>query len=186
LHLKIITIFVELIFKIKNLKNMKKVITTSILLIVSMMGVMSVSAQDCIDYHKKKCKRTAEVTGYNTSPDSRSALLLKGQTSEFRLFIYQGKDYRITICNDESLGTNIQYKIVDYDTNEVLYDNKDFNYVKEFEFTVLMSRTVKIVVNVPDETATAVNVNAGFRAKPTSMGCVGVLIEDMVTQKKGF
>ena len=164
---------------------MKKLITTSILLIVGFVGVMSLSAQDCIDYHKKKCKNPQE-TNYSISGDSRSALLLKGQTSEFRFLIYQGKDYRITICADEILGGNINFKIVDYDTNEVLYDNKDYNFVKEFEFTVLMSRTVKIVVIVPDETnSTKVN-NTGFRAKPTSMGCVGVLIEEMVTPKKGF
>lgn len=165
---------------------MKKFFTTSILLIVTLMGVMTVSAQDCIDYHKKKCKRTQETTNYNLSPDSRSALLLKGQTSEFRLLIYQGKDYRITVCNDEILGTNIQFKIIDYDTNEVLYDNKDYNYVKEFEFTVLMSRTVKIIVTVPDDSNSTTVTNSGFRAKPTSMGCVGVLIEDMITPKKGF
>ena len=165
---------------------MKKFFTTSILLIVALTGVMTVSAQDCIDYHKKKCKRTQETTNYNISPDSRSALLLKGQTSKFRLLIYQGKDYRITICNDEILGSNIQFKIIDYDTNEVLYDNKDYNYVKEFEFTVLMSRTVKIVVSVPDDSNSKVVNNSGFRAKPTSMGCVGVLIEDMITPKKGF
>ncbi len=165
---------------------MKKFFTTSIMLIVTLTGMMTVSAQDCIDYHKKKCKRTQETTNYGISPDSRSALLLKGQTSEFRLLIYQGKDYRITVCNDEILGTNIQFKIIDYDTNEVLYDNKDYNYVKEFEFTVLMSRTVKIVVSVPDDSNTSAVNNSGFRAKPTSMGCVGVLIEDMITPKKGF
>ncbi|OQA99124.1 MAG: hypothetical protein BWY22_00599 [Bacteroidetes bacterium ADurb.Bin217] len=165
---------------------MKKFFTTSIMLIVTLTGMMTVSAQDCIDYHKKKCKRTQETTNYGISPDSRSALLLKGQTSEFRLLIYQGKDYRITVCNDEILGTNIQFKIIDYDTNEVLYDNKDYNYVKEFEFTVLMSRTVKIVVSVPDDSNTTAVNNSGFRAKPTSMGCVGVLIEDMITPKKGF
>lgn len=165
---------------------MKKIIATSLMIIVSMMGITTVSAQDCIDYHKKKCKRTQETSNYSISPDSRSALLLKGQTSEFRLLIYQGKDYRITICADEILGVNTQFKIVDYETNEVLYDNKDYNYVKEFEFTVLQSRTIKIVVSVPDETTSAVVNNSGFRAKPTSMGCVGVLIEDMVTPKKGF
>lgn len=165
---------------------MKKFFTTSILLIVALAGSVTVSAQDCIEYHKKKCKRTQETSNYGISPDSRSALLLKGQTSEFRIVIYQGKDYRITVCNDEILGSNIQFKIIDYDTNEVLYDNKDYNYVKEFEFTVLMSRTVKIIVSVPDDSNSAVVNNSGFRAKPTSMGCVGVLIEDMITPKKGF
>ena len=165
---------------------MKKLITTSIFIIVGFVGVFSVSAQDCIDYHKKKCKTAQETSNYTLSNDSRSALLLKGQTSEFRFLIYQGKDYRIRVCADEILGANIQFKILDYDTNEVLYDNKDYSYVKEFEFTVLQSRTVKIVVAVPDDANSEKPKNSDFRAKPTSMGCVGVLIEDMVTPKKGF
>lgn len=165
---------------------MKKIFAKSLMLVFVAFGAYTANAQDCIDYHKKKCKRTQENNYYALSPESRSALLLKGQTSEFRFLIHQGKDYRVTICHDEILGNNVQFKIVDYDTNEVLYDNKNYNYVKEFEFTVLMSRTIKIIVTVPDDSASSVNNDSGFRAKPTSMGCVGVMIEDMITPKKGF
>ena len=163
---------------------MKKIIVSSLLFFFCFVAGAQAQSQ-CIEYHLRKCKNQVE-TNYSVSEASRSALLLKGQTSEFRFLIYQGKDYRITICGDEILGPNLQFQIVDWETNEVLYDNKDYNYVREFEFTVLLSRTIKIVVTVPSDDANETNASIGFQAKSTAMGCVGVLIEEMITPKKGF
>jgi len=163
---------------------MKK-ITIALFLVVGLIANLTVNAQDCIEYHRKKCKSQVE-SNYSIADVSRSALLLKGQTSEFRFLIYQGKDYRITICGDDILGPNLQFQIVDWETNEVLYDNKDYNYVGEFEFTVLMSRTVKIVVTIPSDDPDDTNNSIGFKPKSTAMGCVGVLVEEMITPRKGF
>lgn len=142
-------------------------------------------AQDCIDFHKT-CEADPETNEYSYSDNSRSALLMKGQVSEFTFDLHQGKDYRITFCYDGVLGDKVQYKIIDYDYGDVLYDNADFNYAKEFEFTVLQSRKVKIEVSVPADSETQQTTKMGLKPKPTQMGCVGVLIEYMVTPKKGF
>lgn len=42
---------------------------------------------------------------------SKSAIMAKGQASEFHLVAYTGLDYRITICNEEILGSQIQFRI---------------------------------------------------------------------------
>lgn len=122
------------------------------------------------------------------SNDSRSAMMRKGQTSEFRITIYQGKDYRISVCTDElSLGNTVHIRLVDYDTNEALYDNKDKNYVKDYEFTVIQTRTIKIVIDVPeDPTQKGSGASTGLISKSINQGCVGVLIEEMSTPKTGF
>ncbi|MDR0941797.1 MAG: hypothetical protein LBM68_06175 [Bacteroidales bacterium] len=158
-----------------------------LLIVVAVMSTANVFAQSaCIDYHKKKCKRQEANSSYGMSQESRSAMFLKGQTSEFRLTIYQGKDYRITICNDEVLGDNIGMAIIDRETGEPLYNNKDFNYVRDFEFTVLMTREIKIIISVPDDSGST-KPQGDFRAKDsTGVGCMGVLIEEMITPKKGF
>ncbi|MAY84854.1 MAG: hypothetical protein CMP59_12045 [Flavobacteriales bacterium] len=49
---------------------------------------------------------------------SRSALLGKGQKSEFHLVAYNGMDYRITVCAEENLGEEIHFKI--YEKQRVL------------------------------------------------------------------
>jgi hypothetical protein len=164
---------------------MKKILISSLLVLFGFVATVSAQRSACVEYHLKKCKNQVE-SNYSVSDASRSALLLKGQTSEFRFLIYEGKDYRITICGDDLLGPNLQFQIVDWETNEVLYDNKDYNFVREFEFTVLMSRTVKLVVTVPSEDPNESNNSIGFQPKSTAMGCIGVLIEEMITPKKGF
>jgi len=158
-----------------------------LLVVVAFMGTTNVFAQSpCIEFHKRKCKRHDVSSPYVISSDSRSAMFLKGQTSEFRLTIYQGKDYRITICNDEVLGDNIGMAIIDRETGEPLYNNKDFNYVRDFEFTVLMTREIKIIISVPDDSG-SMKPKGDFRTKDAAgMGCLGVLIEEMITPKKGF
>jgi len=143
-------------------------------------------SQDCVDFHKTNCKPPESTSSYSYDPASRSGLLMKGQTSEFRVDLYQGRDYRITICNQEALGNNVQYRIIDNEDNSVLYDNKEFNFEKAFEFSVLISRQVKIVVTVPADDKTSKTTSIGLKPKPTQMGCVGVLVESMVTPKKGF
>lgn len=170
------------------MKKILRLYSKILLVAVAVMGVTNVFAQNaCIDFHKKKCKRQDISSSYVMSPESRSAMFLKGQTSEFRLTIYQGKDYRITICNDEVLGDNIGMAIIDRETGEPLYNNKDFNYVRDFEFTVLMTREIKIIISVPDDSGGAVKPKGDFRAKDSAgVGCLGVLIEEMITPKKGF
>lgn len=165
-----------------TLKLIKKFFIASTLL----FSAYSIQAQNCVDYHKSACIKAADGTGYTYSDVSRSGLLMKGQTSEFRFDLHQGKDYRITICADPVLGEKIQYQIMDFEENTVLYDNAEFNYAKDFEFTVLTSRNVKIVVTVPADDKTNKSTSIGFKPKPTQMGCVGVMVESMVTPKKGF
>ncbi|HPY82224.1 MAG: hypothetical protein GX277_00305 [Bacteroidales bacterium] len=164
---------------------MKKVFTLGFAIFLTSLTISSFSQSACVEYHVTKCKNP-DSKGYSVAEASRSALLLKGQTSEFRFTIYQGKDYRITICGEDALGPYLQYQIVDWETNEVLYDNKDYNYTKEFEFTVLMSKTVRIVVTIPSDSEDPASKSISLRPKSTSMGCIGVLIEEMITPKKGF
>lgn len=151
-----------------------------------LIAAFSMNAQNCIDYHKSACQKAEDGSGYSYSDVSRSGLLMKGQTSEFRFDLHQGKDYRISICSDPVLGERVKFQIVDFEENTVLYDNEEFNYAKDFEFTVLTSRNVKVVVTVPADDKTQTTTSIGFKPKPTQMGCVGVMVEAMVTPKKGF
>jgi len=165
---------------------MKKTLTNLLSIFLIALFPNFLLAQDCVDYHKVNCKPPQTTANYTTDQASRSGLLMKGQSSEFRLTFYQGRDYRITICNELPLGDKIQYQIIDWEDQSVLYDNKEFNYEKNFEFSVLITRNVKIVVSVPADDKTLKTNTIGFKPKPTQMGCVGVLIESMITPKKGF
>jgi hypothetical protein len=171
---------------------MKKIRLNWLLILIIAMSPTLLNAQDCVDYHKVNCKPPQSAANYTTDQASRSGLLMKGQSSEFRITFYQGRDYRITICNEAPLGDKVQYQIIDWEDQSVLYDSKVVNdrnemtYERNFEFSVLITRSVKIVVSVPADDKTLKTNTIGFKPKPTQMGCVGVLIESMITPKKGF
>ena len=49
---------------------------------------------------------------------SKSAILGKGQISEFHMVAYHDLDYRITVCSEDILGDQVQFKI--YEKKRVL------------------------------------------------------------------
>lgn len=170
-----------------------KTVLVKALLVIAITLPFSAFAQECLDFHKTNCKSmqqtkedgTIDTDGYVYSEDSRSALMVKGQTSEFKFMIHQGKDYRLSLCASEILGRNIKFELIDFEENTVLYDNSQFEFKREFEFSVMQTRNLKIRIHVPADQEAA-NAVFGIKAKDTEMGCVGVLIEKMVTPKTGF
>jgi len=169
---------------------MKKISLKAVALVFAFLPLFAIS-QDCVDYHKKNCVSKAigsgeDAEGYKYNIASKSALMFKGQSSEFRFDIHQGKDYRISICSDPVLGKGVTFQIFDFEENTLLYDSQKDNYAREFEFSVLMTRNVKIIINVPADETTKKSSAYGLKQKNTQMGCVGVLIESMITVKTGF
>lgn len=140
----------------------------------------------CFDYHKHYCDNSENIF-YKYNPSSRSALFLKGQTSQTRLEIFNGRDYKISICADEVLGNQIEFKLIDDLNKKVLYDNRNDDLTQEFEFTVTESLEIIIEVTIPGNSLdSGENGKGGIVRRDNAMGCVGVLIEYMITPKKGF
>lgn len=168
---------------------MKKLILRFIpLFFVALFASSVANSQECLNFHRQSCKSKSgeDGSGYKYNEASRSGLLFKGQKSEFKFDIHQGKDYRIAICADPVLGSKIHFMIVDAEENSTLYDNKDDSYAGEFEFSVLQTRRVKIVVEVPSDQSAKETSAIGVKPKNKQLGCVGVLIESMITPKTGF
>ena len=72
-------------------------------------------------YHKKNCSDNDGVFMKYDS-QSKSAIMAKGQVSEFHLVAYNGQDYRVSVCNEENLGGEVQFKI--YEKQKVLIKPK--------------------------------------------------------------
>ncbi|NOZ47901.1 MAG: hypothetical protein GXO79_14155 [Chlorobi bacterium] len=119
---------------------------------------------------------------------SRSALFVKGETSHMYLEVFNGRDYRISITHDDILGGPIRFKLIDQEDDALLYDNANDNYTQEFEFTVTKSRMLIIEISVPGSSVglEKTSQEKGLFKKDTEIGCVGVLIEHMITPRKGF
>lgn len=86
---------------------MKKLI--SILLLSFVFTLPSIAQTECSYYHRKACdNKDNEPMKYDSQ--SKSAILGKGQISEFHMVAYDGLDYRVSLCAEENLG-QVQFKI---------------------------------------------------------------------------
>lgn len=82
-----------------------------IVLIAILISVPAISfAQYCNHFHKDYCY-PSENELFKLNGQSKSALFSKGQTSDLNIIVYKGQDYRISICMDENLGTQVKFKI---------------------------------------------------------------------------
>ncbi|MEQ8909228.1 MAG: hypothetical protein RIC95_08550 [Vicingaceae bacterium] len=83
----------------------------TILTILFTLFVAQLSAQsECNYFHRKNCA-VEEGVSMKYDSQSKSAVMAKGQTSEFHMVAYNGLDYRISVCADELIGTEVQLKI---------------------------------------------------------------------------
>ncbi len=86
---------------------MKNLIT----LVLTLNLALPVQSQtECTAFHRKACT-VEEGRPMRYDSQSKSAVLGKGQISDFHMVAYQGLDYRIVVCTDESLGDQVQFKI---------------------------------------------------------------------------
>lgn len=95
---------------------MKQHINKIVLLaVIIMIPAMSFS-QYCNYFHKDYCY-PSENEMFKLNGQSKSALFSKGQTSELSIIVYKKQDYRISLCMDENLGSQVKFKI--YETKKV-------------------------------------------------------------------
>lgn len=146
------------------------------------------SMRRCWGYHKDSCPTSKNIY-YRVVDDSRSALFVKGQVSRIKSIIYNGRDYRISFCHDAILGEGIIMRIIDVATENVLYDNSEDAFASAFEFTVTQTSEIYIEIEVPGSSRMSEAEGQSdliFVRKDTEMGCIGILIEHMITPVKGF
>lgn len=142
---------------------------------------VAVNGQDCINYHLKSCPQLQPNPYTNVFEGSKSGLMLRGETMESVFTIFQGKDYRITLCS-ELFPNEINLKIYDADDGSILlYDNTQNDTAQIFEFQVFNTRRVRAMVSVPKIAQS--KKNTGLLVEKTPRGCVGFLLETMITRK---
>jgi hypothetical protein len=171
-----------------NIKKFIYTIAFGLILFNSYSQNNDYKIRKCFNYEHDSCSVSNNIFYKINNTLSRSALFLKGQTSKTPFTVYNGRDYRISLCWDPILGNHILFKILDANTEDVLYDNATNEFSSEFEFTVTNTSKIILVVTVPlssDEEFNG-NKNTIFIQKDKRMGCVGVLIEHMITPTKGF
>jgi len=143
---------------------MKKILTVFILASVFISVSTNISAQ-CKAFAKKVCK--SELIPYIHDGNYTAAILTEGEEADFYKTFYADQQYRLVVCGSESLP-QIEFRVVDANRN-VLYNNKDHNMAKSWDFKVESSQQLRIIIKVPTSGA----------KKPDSeilSGCVAIMI----------
>lgn len=136
---------------------------------------LSAKAQDCFDFHKKNCQPEKSKFSYSVNNASVSYAFLPGESKCVQLQLLQGKDYRMTVCSDSLYIGVVSFVITD-EEGKVIYDNSQEGLSDNLEFSCRKTNTVEITITAPKR----------LDVDENTKGCIGVLIEDMVTPKIGF
>lgn len=149
--------------------------------------------QNCSDYLKYRLA----TKPFKKNTQSRSAKCLTGKTYRFLLPLTQGKDYRVSFYASPIFNNDIHFTIIDKGTGEEVlnlpgateenkageialasfYDDETGNMIHPFfDFVPETSTTLEIIIDVktPEDT------------KRVYAGCVGVFIQDKISEQTGF
>lgn len=165
------------------------------LLVLMLFFAISFSSygQNCSDYLKFRMA----TKPYKKNTQSTSAKCLTGKTYRFLLPLTQGKDYHLSFYASPIFNNNINFRIIDKGTGEEVLDlpgateeNKQgevalASYYDEetdemihpfFIFVPETSTTLEIIIDVKEPEDT----------KRVYAGCVGVFIQDKLSEETGF
>ncbi|GAB4381141.1 MAG: hypothetical protein Kow0075_12820 [Salibacteraceae bacterium] len=163
-----------------------------------LLASLAISAQDCNNFHKRKCYGS-DNPYMNYNSQSKSGLFVLGHTSDLVFVAHAGQDYRITLCQDRRVEEPIKFKVLDGRSKEVLFDSEtaaldtpaegddgDQSLPMFFEFTCDVTKKIIVRITAPGPPPEEGKGKRNQEPDPESLFCVGVLIENMPTPKLGF
>lgn len=155
-------------------------ISAFLIFIILIINLKFSYSQECKDFHKRNlCYRAAFIEGFNYYGQSASALIEKDITIKYSAVFYGGKDYLIFFCCLPEFYP-VHYTIYDADTQELIYDNEEDEYIDRVGFTIEYTRSLTIEI-----TPIATNIYADGLDRKVR-GCLGVLIQWKKAPKLGF
>ncbi|MBN2350534.1 MAG: hypothetical protein JXJ22_16980 [Bacteroidales bacterium] len=118
----------------------------AILVVSIFLSINQISGHaQCKGFAKKICK--LELIPYIHDGNYHAAILTEGEEAELYKTFFSGQEYRISICGSDALP-EIEFQIIDAYKN-VLYDNKENNFARTWDFTLESSQQLKIALKVP-------------------------------------
>jgi len=139
---------------------------------------LNIKAQECFEYFRSACIPNESKFTYAENNASVSFLFSSGDMREIPFSLVNGIDYRITICADKKFEDIIKLIIRTQEGKEI-YNNSKQNFNLNLEFACKKSQDVMLELYAPEP-------NVGVSDTVYFEGCIGILIEEMVSVKTGF
>jgi len=148
---------------------MKKINNLITILFFSFLGPVQLCSQDCTSYHELGDCIMDRSKDYKIYSQSKSLAISPLDTIELNIVFYGQKDYIISFCTHRKFYP-INFRLIDPDTQEVLYDNTQDRYIESLGVGFDVTKSLTIKINVLARKATPEEIE-GY------MGCLGVLIQ---------
>jgi hypothetical protein len=127
------------------------------------------SSQECVDYHTAGDCYYDLNTDFSVYSQSKSILMSATDTIEFNIVFYGRKDYIFSFCTHRKFYP-IHFRLIDPDSGETLYDNKDDNYLESLGIGFDVTRNMIIKIDVLARRASDAEIEE-------YLACIGLLIQ---------
>lgn len=135
-------------------------------------------SQNCFDYHKSSCFAKPSKFVYKGNVASVSFLFKSGEVRNIPFTLLMGIDYRITLCADTVFNNVIKFVIINEEGKQI-YNNSTQNFNLNLEFSSRKTHNVIFELEAPE--LGIIDADSALNE-----GCIGILIEEMVSVKTGF
>jgi hypothetical protein len=134
-------------------------------------------SQECKDFHKSNdCYvYIPPDKDYEIYNQARSAYAVVGKTNIYKVILFGKKDFIVGVCAEAKYYRQIWFRIIDSNTKQVLYDNKDFDYIESFGFTIERTQPLDLEVTIITKD----------KNPPNTKICLGIQILSAKCQEKG-
>jgi hypothetical protein len=143
------------------------------------------------------CARGDKSWQFNSQ--STSGVVAKGEDEELSIMVYQGVDYRLSLCSDNpDVEGKIQFEIYEMKTEKqydpvkkrdiyvktpvTILSNSEMEMAQEIDFTSDQTRRLYIRIVIPEEATSGGKKNL----KVADYVCVGILVQHQRGVKTGF
>lgn len=139
------------------------------------------SKAQCDEYFLSlHCRPTPqEAKDMYLSSQSKSAYVLAYETYKFNFMLFSRMDYRIIFCSKEKFYP-IHYVLKNKNTGEILFDNKDDEYVESISISII-DETIPVQAEV-----TLLAKDTEFKDLRKDRTCLGVCIMYRKIPRLGF
>jgi hypothetical protein len=118
----------------------------------------------CNQFAKKSCMPDLNPFTHNGQLNIQQ--MAPGEEAELDLTFYSGMSYRLLICAQDILG-KAQFQVYD-NKNKLVFDNKDHDMARFWEFEVASTQQMKVVVIIPPAPKASNDIS--------KVGCAAVLV----------
>ena len=126
-------------------------------------------AQNCETHHLEGDCSSDLQKGYKMYSQSHSASISPLDTIEFNVVFYGQKDYVLSFCTHSKLYP-IHFVLIDQQTQQVLYDNQEDDYLESLGLGFDVAKPMTIRVDVLARKSSEQEIK-------DKIGCLGLLIQ---------